>query len=147
MGATFRTQRIFHSWLTWISALVDDAIEPIQAPQLTITIRTVEEALADARYLIASRGSMSGVDRVHTTFHGYLRILCEQADIDVIEGADVSALLRALRSYHTSLQADGPRSDDITHMLRALSSIVARLNALRNRATLACRDHINCPVL
>ncbi len=64
MRATFRTQRIFHSWLTWISALVDDAIERIQAPQLTITTRTVEEALADARQVIASRRSMSGVDRV-----------------------------------------------------------------------------------
>ena len=119
------------------SARVDDGIEPILAPQLTVTSRTVEEALADARHLIASRGSMSGVDRAHTAFHGYLRVLCEQADISVTDDADVSSLFRALRNDHPSLQADGPRSEDITHMLRALSSIVARLNPLRNRATLA----------
>lgn len=132
-------QEICPGYIRFISfsARVDDGIDPIQAPQLAITSRTVEEALADARHLVATRGSVSGVDRAHTAFHGYLRALCEQAGIDIADDANVPTLFRALRHDHPSLQADGPRSEDITHLLRALSSIVSRLNPLRNRATLA----------
>lgn len=125
-------------------AALTDGIGPIQQPQLRVTNRTVEESLADARQLIAARGSTSGVDRAHTAFHGYLRVLCEDAGIDVLEDADITKLYRALRDQHPGLVERGARGADITKALRALSSIVAILNPLRNRASLA---HPNADLL
>ncbi len=119
------------------ASLGDGSIAPVAEPHLGITSRTVEEALADARHLISGRGSTSGVDRAHTAFHGYLRELCVNADIEIAEEASVTRLFRALRDSHPSLQADGPRSDDITRLLRALSTVIDTLNPLRNRASLA----------
>lgn len=117
-------------------ATIEEAIPPIDEPRLRLTNRTVEDALADARQLIAARGSTSGVDRAHTAFHGYLRALCEDAQISVPLDAEVTVLFRALREQHPALQEGGARSEDITRTLRALSTIVDALNPLRNKATL-----------
>ena len=118
-------------------AALSVGISPIEEPQLQITNRVVEEALADARQLIAARGSTSGVDRAHTAFHGYLRELCKEAAIATPEDADITKLYRLLRDHHPRIIESGARSPDITQALRALSSIVAVLNPLRNRASLA----------
>lgn len=118
-------------------AALTDGIGPVQQPQLRVTNHTVEEALAGARQLIVARGSTSGVDRAHTAFHGYLRVLCDDAGITVPEDADITRLYRALRDEHPDLAATGARGADITQALRGLSSIVAILNPLRNRASLA----------
>ncbi len=125
-------------------AALSDGVGPVQEPELRITNHTVQEALADARQLIAARGSTSGVDRAHTAFHGYLRVLCEDAGIEVPEDADITKLYRALRDRHPRLEAQGARGADITQVLRALSSIIAVLNPLRNRASLA---HPNADLL
>lgn len=119
------------------ASLEDEGVAPVAEPQLGVTSRTVEEALADARHLISGRSSTSGIDRAHTAFHGYLRHLCMSVGIEVPEDASVTQLFRALRDSHPSLQADGPRSEDITRMLRALSTVIDTLNPLRNRASLA----------
>lgn len=118
-------------------AALSDGIGPVQQPQLRITTRTVEDALADARQLIAARGSTSGVDRAHTAFHGYLRALCADAGISVPADADITRLYRELRNQHPSLIPTGAGGAEITQTLRTLSSIVAILNPLRNRASLA----------
>ena len=118
-------------------ATISEGVAPIEEPQLQITNRVVEEALADARQLIAARGSTSGVDRAHTAFHGYLRALCNEAGIETPEDADITKLYRVLRDHHPKIVESGARSPDITQALRALSSIVAVLNPLRNRASLA----------
>jgi hypothetical protein len=116
---------------------LEGSVAPIVEPTLRVTSRTVEEALADARQLIASRGSVSGIDRAHTAFHGYLRALCDDAQIDAAPDASVTTLFRALTDQHPALEKSGVRSEDITRMLRALSVIVDALNPLRNRASLA----------
>lgn len=118
-------------------ALLDDAVAPIEAPALGITNHTVEGALADARQLIASRGSTSGVDRAHTAFHGYLQALCDDSGIPYPADANTMTLFRTLRDQHPALQGSGARSEDITRMLRALATIVDALNPVRNQATLA----------
>lgn len=118
-------------------AVISEGVAPIEEPQLQITNRVVEEALADARQLISARGSTSGVDRAHTAFHGYLRALCNEAGIETPDDADITKLYRNLRDHHPKIVASGARSSDITQTLRALSSIVAVLNPLRNRASLA----------
>jgi hypothetical protein len=119
------------------NALLTVEPPPIEEPVLEITSQTVEAALADARQLISSRGSTSGVDRAHTAFHGYLQVLCQNCQIQFVPGADVTTLFRLLREQHPSLRQQGARAEDITRLLRALATIIDTLNPLRNQATLA----------
>ena len=126
-----------HVRFVTISARMADAAVPVADPELRITSRTVTEALNDARHLIASRSSTSGVDRAHTVFHGYLRVICEESGIEAPGDADVTRLFRLLRDQHPKLEADGPRAQDITKTLRTLANVVDTLNPLRNQASLA----------
>jgi hypothetical protein len=59
---------------------LDDGVESVAAPDLRITSDVVERALADAETLIRSR-AVSGFDRVHTAFHGYLKAACWDASL------------------------------------------------------------------
>ena len=78
----------FHVRFIAFDTDLEATLPPVPEPELRITSRTVEQALGDARHLISRRGSTSGVDRAHTAFHGYLRVLCEDTDIDADEGGN-----------------------------------------------------------
>jgi hypothetical protein len=108
---------------------------PVSAPVLEITSESVERALADAEHLISSRGATSGVDRVHTALHAYLRTVANKAGIIVASDADVTVLFKAIREQHPSFTQIGPRSEDIKHILRSLAATVDVLNPIRNRAS------------
>lgn len=125
-------------------ANIENTMPLVEEPMLQVTSQTVEAALADARQLIASRGSTSGVDRAHTAFHAYLQALCENNDIDIPERADVTTLFSRLRENHPSMRQDGARPEDIVRMLRSLATIINSLNPLRNQASLA---HPNAELL
>ncbi len=109
----------------------------VKPPTLLISSDAVERALKDAEHLIRNRGATSGVDRVHTAFHGYLRVVCERRGIELAEGAGATRAFKALREHHPAFREEGPRADDIERMLRAMATVVDCLNPLRNRATLA----------
>jgi hypothetical protein len=49
---------------------------------LKISNQAVEQAIADVEALIPTTGAVSGVDRIHTALHGYLGLVCVQADIE-----------------------------------------------------------------
>ena len=49
-----------------------NGVSTVSPVDLFVTNYSVEAALADAEMLIKIRGATSGVDRVHTAFHGYL---------------------------------------------------------------------------
>jgi hypothetical protein len=117
---------------------------PVSNPELAITSESVELALADCEELIRSRGATSGVDRVHTAFHGYLRAVCNAASLPVAESAGMTQLFKALRENHPSFTRSGPRAEDIDRIVRPMATILDSLNPLRNQATLA---HPNDAVL
>ena len=54
-------------------------VAAVVTPSLAISSDAVQRALADAEQLIHSRGATSGVDRVHTAFHGYLIVVADKA--------------------------------------------------------------------
>ena len=120
------------------------AIEPVSSPSLAITSDSVERALADCEQLIHSRGATSGVDRVHTAFHGYLRAVCTTARLSFPESAGMTQLFKDLRENHPSFVEAGPRASDIDRVVRSMANILDSLNPLRNQATLA---HPNDAVL
>jgi hypothetical protein len=111
---------------------------PVASPSPQITSDAVEQALADAEQLIASRGATSGVDRIHTAFHGYLLAVCKQAGISVTgQDPGITQLFRAIRDHHPAFASGKGTGEEVNRIARALASVVDALNPLRNRATLA----------
>ncbi len=127
------------SFIRFIALDVDEEAgpEPVPQPSLSITSDVVERALADAERLIATQGATSGVDRVHTALHGYLRALAANAGLPAPRDASVTDLFKLLREHHPSLRPQGPRQADVDAIVRALANIVHVLNPVRNRASVA----------
>lgn len=111
--------------------------DPVPSPSLNITSDAVERALADAEQLLHSRGAVSGVDRVHTAFHGYLRAVCAKFGIAVAEDAGITQLFKAVRENHPAFVDTSPRTADTHRVVRAMATILDSLNTLRNRASVA----------
>jgi hypothetical protein len=111
--------------------------EPVASPSLQITSDAVERALADAEQLVHARGAVSGVDRVHTAFHGYLRAVCARSGISIEADAAVTQLFKAIRENHPAFVDSGPRAEDVHRIVRSMATILDSLNPLRNRASVA----------
>jgi hypothetical protein len=113
----------------------------VQSPNLAITSDTVERALADAEALISSTGATSGVDRVHTALHGYLRAAADKHGLTYAPDADITALVKILLKGHTAFSQSAGQTDKIA---RALAVIVDALNPVRNHQSMA---HPNAALL
>ncbi|MCH8269043.1 MAG: abortive infection family protein, partial [Acidobacteria bacterium] len=108
---------------------------PVSSPTLKTESEAVERAIQDALALLKERGPTSAVDRIHTALHGYLRTACDMGGFTYAKDSTITDLFKTLRRNHPSLQPSGPRAEDITQILKALSTIVGVLNPLRNRAS------------
>ena len=80
---------------------LEEKIDAVAPPTLTITSAIVEEALRQAETLIGKHGAASGLDRVHTAFHGYLAFVCQKAGITVKPEAGITDLFARLRGSNT----------------------------------------------
>lgn len=108
----------------------------VAAPTPVTTSQTLERALAEVERSLAQGQPATGVDRVHTAFHAYLRELATSIGHDSTD-AGIVDLFRTLRQAHPAFQAVGTRAGDITRVLNGMATIVDALNPLRNRASLA----------
>lgn len=106
-------------------------------PSLPNTLVSVREALADAVTLLEQRGAISGLDRIHTAFHGYLRSVCSDAGVAVDESMTMATLFKLIREQHPKFDTDGPHGDQIKKTLRSLGAAVDALGPARNRGSLA----------
>ena len=102
-----------------------------------LTSEVVRRAIDDVEALLQQGGPTSAVDRVHTSLHGHLRYLCDEAGIAYDREDTMVALLKKLRKEHPKLQDLGPRSQDIQTVLNASGSILDALNPVRNNASVA----------
>jgi hypothetical protein len=109
----------------------------VEQPTLRITSEVVERALLDAQELLRASGATSGVDRIHTALHGYLREVCGSAGLKTAKDAPLTDLFKQVREGHPAFRDLGPRRDDILRILRALATIVDSFNLLRNKASVA----------
>jgi len=134
-SSEIRTQDRYDEISRWIEELQSNGIISVPTPQSTSDI--VLRALADADQLISSRGAVSGVDRMHTALHGYLRSVCLRVGIGVNRDASVTELFKVLRENHSAFKDLGARSEEITKVLRALATVIDALNPIRNRASVA----------
>lgn len=122
----------------FIAVALDEHAEPagVAAPAPVTTSQILERALAEVERSLADGQPATGVDRIHTAFHAYLR---EQAASigQNLDDAGIVDIFRTLRQLHPAFQATGPRAADITHVLTAMATVVDALNPLRNKASLA----------
>ena len=108
---------------------------PVATPALTIRSDSVERALADAEQLIHSRGAASGVDRVHTALHAYLKGIAEKESIQFRKDAGITTLFKLLCGSHPALRVPEPRAGEIDRVIRSISTILDALNPVRNKAS------------
>ena len=134
-SSEIRTEETAAEIRSWIMRLRTGP--QVEQPALRITSDVVERALLDAQELLRSTGATSGVDRLHTALHGYLREVCGGAGLQISEGASLTDMFKQVREGHPAFQEMGPRSEDILRVLRALATILDSLNPLRNKASVA----------
>lgn len=111
--------------------------QAVQVDELAVRNETVERAIQDAAVLIREQGNTSGVDRVHTALHGYLRALCAKHGVAAEDNADAARLLKLLRTQVPALRPGLTREEDVARVQGALGTIVDALNPIRNQASLA----------
>ena len=125
------------------ASLIEDLIRRLEAgcgvpgPTLSITSEVVTRAINDAEALLRTTGASSGVDRMHTAFHGFLLALCEQAGVGYGVEPSVTALYKLIRENHPGLKDAGSHAEHIDRILKSFASAVDALNTLRNRASIA----------
>jgi hypothetical protein len=122
-----------------IAAMISrlETTSPVATPSLATTSEVVDRAIQDAETLIKVSGATSGVDRIHTALHGYLRAVCDKQGISVQEDASLTELFKRLRTDHSALKIGGSQQADVSRILRAISNVLDTLNPLRNKASVA----------
>jgi hypothetical protein len=112
-------------------------VSGVATPTLASTSEVVERALADAEHLIQTTGATSGVDRIHTALHGYLRAVCTSEGIPYPKEATINVLFNHVREQHPAFVRTVPRADDITKICRAMGKVMDVLNPIRNDGSMA----------
>lgn len=135
--------RELHAELMDLARRLEGA-SPVATPAPRISSAVVERAISDLETLLQTNGAVSGVDRVHTALHGYLRAVCDSEGIPYDRDESMTRLFRLLRQYHPALQNLGTRSSDIVRILQSFANIMDVLNPIRNNASVA---HPNADLL
>lgn len=134
-SSDLRTEAMHDELMSMVERLERGGMVVGSAP--TFTSDVVIRAIDDVETLLQSGGPTSAVDRVHTSLHGHLRYLCDEAQIPYGRDETMVALLKKLRQQHPKLRNLGPRANDIETVLKASGSILDALNPVRNNASVA----------
>lgn len=123
----------------WIRGLIERTSDAtsVEHKITAVTSEIVEKAIADAESLIRNNGVTSGVDRIHTAFHGYLIALCDANGIAYDDDPSITSLFRLIRENHPAFSVDSPHAEHISRIVRSLSGAIDALNMLRNRGSLS----------
>jgi Abortive infection C-terminus len=126
-------------YIRFIAVDVDfDEIESVRTPKLQITSNVVERAIQDAETLICTSGAVSGLDRIHTVFHGYLKSVCQGANLTLASNdPSVTDLFKLIRKNHPALIHSVNGSAQTDRVLGSMATIVDALNPIRNRSSIA----------
>ena len=114
-----------------------EGLKTVAQPVLEATSDIVVRALNDAERLMSSEGSTSAVDRVHTAFHAYMRLLAKKAGLAYADSDGITDMYKLLRTQHPAFAAKGPNQAAIDKVLKGLANVVDSLNPLRNHSSVA----------
>ncbi len=130
-----RTQELHEEFSSIAERL--EGSSPVDRPKLQITSDVVQRAIADAETLISNQGATSGVDRLHTILHGYMKAVCDRLSIIYMPDAKINTLFKLIREKHEAFIDLGHRSQDITTVMNSMASIMDAMNPIRNNASMA----------
>lgn len=127
------------SFIRFIAVDLENKVvgEPVALPTLQTSSDAVERALADCEQLIRTRGAISGLDRIHTAFHGYLRAVATKLNLDVDNDASITQLFKAIRKNHPAFTETAPMANEVNRIAQAMATIIDSLNTVRNQASIA----------
>lgn len=108
----------------------------LASPELKNASEIVKRAIAEVEKAIKEGQPISGIDRIHTAMHGYLKDACDKAGISSAPDDTMVGLLKLLQKNHPHLKPE-TRSQDIEKILRSFFSVLDALNPIRNNASLA----------
>lgn len=131
----FRTQERFDEIKAIIERLKRGAV--VSNPNPQITSEVVKIAISDAEILVKNNKAISGIDRMHTALHGYLKAVCNASDIPVENDPTITQLFKLLKIQHPAFSNMGSQSNAVTKILRSSSAILDALNPIRNRGSVA----------
>jgi len=122
----------------------DEGPAAVESPNLQITNDVVERALQDAERLLSTSGATSGIDRVHTALHGYLRAACDKSSIAHGPDPSITEFFKLLRQHHPAFSHLGAQAVETQRVVMAFATVVDALNPVRNRGSMA---HANATLL
>ena len=112
-------------------------IEMLQAEDLRITSATVEHALSQARTLIVSHGAPAALDRVHTVFHAYLKVVCENAQLPMPNSRPGTIELLGLLRQHGVIVLEPELQELVNKTFRGVQKAIDAFEMFRNEYSLA----------
>ena len=130
-----RTQELhdeFHQLAQWL-----EAVAGVASPAPVCTSDFVKRTLAEVEEAIKTKRETSGVDRVHSALHGYLRLVCDRAGITYIQADRIVELFKKLLAEHAALQDLGPRPQDTATIMKSFCAVMTVIDPLRNKASYA----------
>ncbi|MBE3037753.1 MAG: abortive infection family protein [Chloroflexi bacterium] len=134
-SSELRTQQRFDEIQAMIGRL--EGAVAVTSPSPRITSDVVERAISDAETLLRASGATSGVDRIHTALHGYLRAVCDEAGITYGADSSLTDMFGLLRQLHPRLQQAVQHASEVQRIIRSFGVVLDALNALRNRGSVA----------
>lgn len=134
-GHALRTRAAHDEFLRVAERL--EAQAGVEGHNPSITSAVVERAIADVQCLIETTGATSGVDRVHTMLHGYMRAVCNSMSIQFTKEATIGELFNLIREQHAAFARTVPRASDVANICRGMGRVMNALNPVRNEGSMA----------
>lgn len=134
-----RTQDLHDEFLRLAQRL--EAGAGVANPTPVYTSEFVKRTLAEVEHAITSKRETSGVDRVHSALHGYLRHVCDDAGIAYIQDDRIIDLFKKLLAGHPALKALGPRPQDTATIMKSFCAVMDVIDPLRNKTSFAHPTH------
>jgi hypothetical protein len=130
-----RTQELHDGFLRLAQRL--EAGAGVASPAPVYTSEFVKRTLAEVEEAIKTKRETSGVDRVHSALHGYLRLVCDRAGINYIQDDRIVDLFKKLLADHPALKDLGPRPQDTATITKSFCAVMTVIDPLRNKASYA----------
>lgn len=130
-----RTQNLHDEFLRLAQRL--ETGDGVTSPNPVYSSEFVKKTVAEVEHAVTSMRETSGVDRVHSALHGYLRHLCDEAHIEYVQRDKILDLFKKLLAEHEALEDLGPRPHDTTTITKSFCGIMTVVDPLRNRASFA----------
>ena len=128
-----RTQELHDEFHQVVQRLEAEA--GVANPAPVYTSEFVKRTLTEVEEAIKTKRETSGVDRVHSALHGYLRLVCDLAGITYIQDDRIVELFKKLLAEHAALQDLGPRPQDTATITKSFCAVMTVVDPLRNKAS------------